>query len=176
MSLKPYNRQQLVAIRRNADRLELSKAARVRLSWFLFAVEHQGNIQRTCMHFGIARSTFMRWSARFDPADPSSLEERSRRPHHVRMEETPPEVIEWIREYRVKAPKMGKQIIAQLLVQNHGVDISPSTVGRVIERHCFFFGNTKAHERKRKERGAFDVTLHIFTPAKTSEQMILPLS
>lgn len=129
---------------------ELSDGAQRRLQWMLFFVKHDENASLTCRHFAIARSTFLRWLKRFDPRDATSLEEESRRPHAVRQPETPKEIIDLIRDIRVKSPMMGKEEIAEILQNTHNIDISSSTVGRVIARHRFFFAKTKSHQSKRE--------------------------
>lgn len=131
--------------------LELSASAVQKLKWFAFALEHNGNVSLACRHFGIARSTFMRWAERFDPRDPLSLEEESRRPHTVRSSEIDHEIVEIIRQLRMKNPVMGKVQIQQILKEKHGITLSTSTVGRVIARHNMFFGDLPSHVRKRGE-------------------------
>lgn len=120
----------------------------------MYAIEHGGDIQRTCTYFGIARSTFLRWVKRFHPHDLSSLEEESRRPHRVRQPETDVQVVELIRDLRTARPLMSKQEIAEHLHRHSGIRLSPSTVGRVIARHCFFFAETPAHRQKRINIGS----------------------
>ncbi len=122
-----------------------------KLRWFQYALEHEGNISLTCRHFGISRTTFLRWAERFDPRNPFTLEEQSRRPHHVRAPETDETIVALIREYRVRAPYVSKEEIRVLLFEEHGVVASASTIGRVISRNRFFFGDSEAHARKRQE-------------------------
>ena len=136
-------------MQRNARRLELDREARKRLQWFAYALHHKGNVSLTCRHFGIARSTYLRWAERFDPNDPRSLEEQSRRPLNVRTPETEPKVIELIKQYRQKEPTIGKKHIQKKLQEEHSLEISASTIGRVINRHCFFFADTPSHRQKR---------------------------
>lgn len=150
---------------KRAKELELSEGAVQRLKWFAFALEHGGNASLACRHFGIARTTYVRWAERFDPRDPSSLEEESRRPRRVREPETPPRVVALIRDLRLKHPLMGKEEIAALLARDHGANVSASTVGRTIARHGFFFANTPAHERK---RAAADIDI----PLPSSESAV----
>src|SRR3989338_8954552 len=106
MKTKIKNRQYLRRLISRADELELSASAHLRLQWFLYCASHGGNVSLTCRHFGIARSTFLRWSCRFDPKNPRTLEEHSRCPHAVRVPETVGAVIELIRAYRLKYPTM----------------------------------------------------------------------
>lgn len=134
---------------KRAKELELSEGAVLRLKWFAYALEHGNNASLACRHFGIARTTYVRWAERFDPRDPSSLEEVSRRPRTVRAPETAPHVVALIRDLRVKHPLIGKEEISEILSREYGVRLSASTVGRTIARNGFFFADTKAHERKR---------------------------
>lgn len=136
-----------------ADELELTPEALQRLRWFAYALEHDGNVSLTCRHFGIARSTFLRWAERFDPRDPRTLEERSRRPHMMRQPETDPKVVELIRTLRAAHPLMGKREIESRLSAEHGLRVSSSTIGRVIARHGFFFADTPSHRAKRLQAG-----------------------
>lgn len=133
----------------HAGALGLSRAAKTRLHWFAYVLAHQGNVSLTCRYFGISRSTFDRWASRFDPRRPETLEECSRRPHHVRQPETPAELVELVRQYRLEKPVLGKVQIAQCLRADHGLRISASTVGRIISRHRFFFSTSAAHAHKR---------------------------
>jgi transposase len=148
---------------KRAKELELSDGAVQRLKWFAFALEHDGNASLACRHFGIARTTYVRWAERFDPRDPSSLEEESRRPLRMREPETPPHVVALIRDLRVKHVLMGKEEISETLEREYGVRVSASTVGRTIARHGFFFAATPAHERKR-------AASNIDIPLPSSEQ------
>lgn len=143
--------QEVSRLINRADELELSRAAKQRLRWFEYALMHGRNVSLTCRYFGIARSTFLRWAERFDPKDPSSLEEHSRRPHRVRRPQTEKREVELIRAYRTNSPQMSKEQIQEALKEEHGIELSASTIGRVISRHGFFFAETPAHKRKRKQ-------------------------
>jgi hypothetical protein len=86
---------------------------------------------------------------RFDPANLSTLEEKSRTPHKLRTSNVSNDVVQFIREYREKSPLIGKERIAQLLFEERGIVLSPSTIGRVIEREKFYFASTPLHWQKR---------------------------
>ncbi|TSC79611.1 MAG: Integrase catalytic subunit [Candidatus Peregrinibacteria bacterium Gr01-1014_25] len=132
-----------------AHALELSDGARQRLKWFIYALEHGGNVSRTCRHFGISRSTYLRWAQRFNSQHPSTLEEASRRPHTVRKPETDAHTIAMIKACREHDPRCPKEAIARQLHDEHGIAISASTIGRIIRRENFFFADTPAHRSKR---------------------------
>ncbi len=127
----------------------LSSRACERLQWFLHFVEHEKSVSSTCSHFGIARSTFHRWMDRFDPNDLSTLEERAHDPVNARQATVPQEVIELIRRYRMRWPQIGKERLQQLLQEDHSMAISASSIGRIIERECMYFGDTPLHWKKR---------------------------
>lgn len=128
---------------------QLSEKAQERLAWIVHFLTHDHSITDTCLEFGISRSTFCRWLERFNPDDLTSLEERSHEPQTLRQSAVSAEVTEMIRAYRKASPLLGKERIAEMLKAEHGVDLSPSTVGRVIERECLYFADTPLHWKKR---------------------------
>ena len=165
--------QEAKKILRRASELELSTSAVQKLKWFVYAAEHKGNVSLACRHFGIARSTFLRWAERFSAEDPSTLEEHSRRPHSMRQPETDPQVIERIRRMRTESPLLGKQSIAEKLLQEYQIELSASTIGRIIARHNLFFADTPSHRQKRavergieerKDTSPTESTIPLFTP------------
>jgi transposase InsO family protein len=91
------------------------------------------NARLTCRYFGITAQTFYRWKRRFDPYDLTTLEEISRRPHHVRHARTPEKTVERIRQLREQYPRWGKEKLAVLL-RREGISICGATVGRVMAR------------------------------------------
>src|SRR3989344_2719079 len=130
----------------------LSDGARRRLAWLLFAAEHQASVEEVSDHFAISPTTFRRWLKRFDPTQPSSLEEQSRCPHHVRTSDIEKRVILLIEEYRHRNPTMGPRTIRKKLEEEHSVTLSTSTIWRVIDRNRFFFADTMSHRARREDR------------------------
>jgi len=92
-----------------------------------------GNVRFTCRHFGIFPQTFYRWKNRFDRYDLTTLESQSSRPHRIPKPQTPPQVVERVKELRERYPRWGKNKLAVLL-RREAIEISASTVGRVINR------------------------------------------
>jgi len=111
---------------------KLSEEGAKRLRWMDHYARH-GNARLTCRHFDISAQTFYRWKNRFDPEDLTTLEEESRRPHHVRKSMTPSPVEDQILELRNRYPRWGKDKLVVLL-RKSGVRVSTSTVGRVMKR------------------------------------------
>ncbi len=149
MPLGTIRLQDVRRLLRTAADLELCGADVQKLKWFQYALEHEGNISLTCRHFGISRSTFLRWANRFDATDIRSLEEESRKPHTVRTPETDAATVALIRTIREAHPRLGKEPVAAMLKEQYGVTVSTATVGRVITRHKLFFADTEAHRSKR---------------------------
>ena len=148
-----HHRDAITKLLLKAAEFELSPKAKQKLTWFAFAARHGGNISLTCRHFGIGRTTFIRWYERFDPSDVSTLEEASRSPHRVRRSHVPRAVIAMIAELRKLHPAMNKETIRDTLARK-GIALSASTVGRIIARHRLFFGDSPFHCRKRGETDA----------------------
>jgi transposase InsO family protein len=96
---------------------------------------HDCNAALTCRHFAIARSTFYRWLSRYDPRDISSLEDRSRAPGKRREPTTPTRVVDAILKLRDERPAWSKYKLSVVLVRDFGIEVSASTVGRVLKRH-----------------------------------------
>jgi transposase InsO family protein len=112
----------------------ITRKAKVRLAWMDY-YQRVGNARLTCRHFGIAPDTFYRWKRKYCSGCLKTLEDdySSRRPHTLRHPETPPEVVERIRELREIYPRWGKEKIAVFL-KREGSQVSVSTVGRTIRR------------------------------------------
>jgi len=110
----------------------ISREAKKRLRWFDHYRKY-GNARLTCRYFGISPQTFYRWKRRFDLYDLTTLEDMSRRPHQVRKPKTPAEVVERILRLREQYPRWGKDKLV-ILLRREGVELSASSVGRVINR------------------------------------------
>ncbi len=169
MALSEHTISGLRRILKNSVTSELSNEAMQKLKWFLFAAEHDGNVSLTCRHFGISRSTFLRWSERFDAADLRTLDEQSRCPHNVRAPETDAATIALVTSIRKQEPLASKEKIRETLLKTNGIALSTSTIGRIINRHKLFFADTASHRAKRGETGddtSFtDTTAPVRTPS-----------
>ena len=107
----------------------LSREAKLRLKVLDYAKRH--SVAATCRHFGIARSTYYRWKARYDPRNLATLENRSSRPRRCRRPTWTPEQAEAVRRAREAHPRWGKDKLAVVL-RAEGVRLSVSMVGRVL--------------------------------------------
>lgn len=112
----------------------ITAGARQRLAWMDYYGK-TGNARLTCRHFGITPDTFYRWRKRYKQKNLKSLEADSmgKRPHTLRIPQTPPETVELVRSFREQYPRWGKEKIARL-IWRQGVSVSVSTVGRTLTR------------------------------------------
>ena len=119
--------------RRLASILELSKKARQRLKWFDYYNSHGHNARLTYRHFDISPQTFYRWKRTYNPYHLESLEDRSRRPKHLRQPTASPELVAAVLKLRETYPRWGKDKLVVLLGEE-GYSVSTSMVGRIIRR------------------------------------------
>ena len=126
----------------NGEAEHLSSAARERCRMLLFAAEKKEEgtsveviIEDIREQFGASETTVRRWLRRFDPNNPFSLEERSRAPQTVRQPETDDRVVALIEQYREGLANNGPRSIRRALKVEHGIEVSASTVWRVLKRN-----------------------------------------
>ncbi len=112
---------------------KLSKKAKQRLKWFDYYNSHGNNARLTCRYFGISPQTFYRWKRRYNPRHIESLEDRSRRPKHLRQPAYSVELVEAVLRLREEYPRWGKEKLVVLL-GHKGFHCSASTVGRILRR------------------------------------------
>jgi len=112
---------------------DLSKQAQKRVKWFDYYYSHGENARLTCRYFGISPQTFYCWKRRYNPQKLKTLEDRSRRPKHLRQSTASPELIEAVLKLREEYPRWGKDKIVVLL-KGQGFRVSTSMVGRIIRR------------------------------------------
>jgi len=112
---------------------DISKQAAQRLKWFDYYYSRGKNARLACRHFDISPQTFYRWKRRYDPRHLESLEDRSRRPKHLRQPTATPELVEAVLRLREEYPCWGKDKLVVLL-REQGSQASTSMVGRIIRR------------------------------------------
>ena len=120
-------------LERMARNLDLSKEARVRLTWLTHYKKH-ANASVTSRRFGITRSTLHKWAARYAERGPRGLEDLSRAPSNRRASTVSWQTVDLICSVRKEQPAWSKHKIAVILARDHGITLSASTVGRVMKR------------------------------------------
>jgi transposase InsO family protein len=129
---------------------QMSRQARVRLTWMDFYRSHGRNAAQACRRFGISRQTFYRWRRRFDPHDLSSLEDLSHRPHHCRRPTWTSRLLEQVFSLRQRYPRWGKDKLVVLL-RRQGLVVSTSMVGRIL---TYLKAHGRLHEPPRPATAA----------------------
>ena len=109
---------------------DLSAKARDRLRALTLWRETQ-DVRLVSRTFGVGRATLYRWRQRFDPRDPTSLAERSRRPKRRRRPQWSLGLLQAVRRLRQQYPRWGKDKLV-ILLRREGVAVSTSTVGRIL--------------------------------------------
>ncbi len=120
-------------VRLGRSDFELSGAARRRLKWMDYYRQCGGNARLVCRHFDISPQTFYRWLGRYSPRDLSTLEERSRRPRHLRQPSWGAGLEQAVLKLRRQYPCWGKDKLAVLL-RKEGRRVSVSMAGRILGR------------------------------------------
>ena len=110
-----------------------SREAKRRLSAVRWYEEHGRNASLTARHFGLSRSTFHAWLKRFREGGARALEERSRRPQHVRQPTWSDQLEASVLALRQAYPRWGKDTLTPIL-RREGVAVSVSMVGRILGR------------------------------------------
>lgn len=97
---------------------------------------HNQNAALTARHFGIGRATFHRWLRRYRQQGLVGLNEYSRKPKRLRKPTTSPEVAMRIVQLRKQFSAWSKYKLRALLTRE-GINISASTIGRILKRRGF---------------------------------------
>ena len=99
--------------------------------------------------FEINRSTFYRWRKKYKPSRVQSLEDRSRRPQRVRAKVVRNHQVEMqVCQIRRKYPYFGKEKIKRILERDHKINISVSSVGRVLTQYRSILPKVKMQTKR----------------------------
>jgi len=103
----------------------------------------KNNITLTARHFGCTRGYIYKWQKRFNKGKGTgkieALRSRSTRPKHTRSVQYSEEVVSIIRKIRKEYPTFSAVKISVLLFRDYGIQLSSSTVGRIIKKFNLFF-------------------------------------
>jgi len=103
---------------------ETEKRERILVFWEKYGLD------ATKDAFGVGRSTLFLWKKK---QKENNLEAKSRRPKNVRQPTTSSHVIDIVSQYRRSFPFLGKDKLEKI-VKNIGINVSASTIGRIIKR------------------------------------------
>jgi len=126
---------------------------------------HGSNVSLTARHFGLGRMTMHRWIRRLKHCGPIGLNEKSRRPKKTRTPTTSSNTVLRIVKLRKQYPAWSKYKI-KVLLEREGIQVSVSTVGRVLKRRGLI--DKKASRKRQKAalrpKTRFPKGLSIYSP------------
>lgn len=112
---------------------------------------------------GWSRATYYRWRKRFEQAGLKGLVAGSRRPHRPRQPQWTRHHEQLVWQLRRRFPTWGKRPIWRVLQRDYGVELSLSTVGRILAKGIrlgrirpvsFVYGRLKPVKRRRFQHHA----------------------
>lgn len=139
---------------READILNLSREARIRLNWMVYCMTKGGqDVTATARYFGVARKTFYVWHRRFGDGNVRALEDRSRAPRRTRQKEYTPLQYERVVVLRKDHIRYGKLKLLWLYKEQYPEDaeISSWKIQCIIEKSGIYY-NPKKQGRINKKR------------------------
>jgi transposase InsO family protein len=128
-----------------------SKEAGLRLKWIDYYLLKK-NARATCRHFGICPSLFYKWYDRYQKLGLKGLEDRSRRPRKIRRSNIPLEHVDLVRKLRKQYPYFSKYKIKVILSREYGIELSASTVGRIISKYNLFYASPYPAKKQRHKQ------------------------
>jgi len=109
------------------------------------------SIGRICEIFEINRSTFYSWRKRYKQSRVQSLEDRPKRPHKVGSKVVRNHSVEQkVYQIRRKYPYFGKKNIKRILEKDYGINISVSSVGRILTQYRSILPKVKMQNKRTK--------------------------
>jgi transposase len=125
----------------------LTERAKYKMKILDWHREHGNNISLTARHFGIGRMTLYRWLKRFRHYGIIGLNEHSRKPKNVRKSTTLWHIVIRTVQLRKQYPAWSKYKLEALL-KREGIEVSVSTVGRILKRRGLI--DKKISKKRRK--------------------------
>ena len=117
-------------------RFDLSPEAQYRLqviSYYFQKANKSGAL--TARYFGLHRNTISNWLKLYDPNDLSKLEPKKSIPITRFRKKTPSHIVQKVIELKKKYKYLGKRKLAKVLLRDHQIALSASTIGRIFTKH-----------------------------------------
>lgn len=109
------------------------RRAQIRLRWIQYHENITGKIAPTCRYFGICRSTFYYWYARYKKQGVEGLQDLSRRPHHLQYQ-IPQDIINLILKIRAQR-NYGAKLMSLYLRSHFKIFLSATTIHKIYRRY-----------------------------------------
>ncbi|MEZ0323170.1 MAG: IS481 family transposase [Hydrogenothermaceae bacterium] len=130
------------------DIRDLPREVKTRIKWIDY-FKKTNNVSKTCRHFGISRNTFYKWKKRFDKEGIEGLFDRDKTPKNKRTPTVRKSVRNLVISVRQKFPTWGKEKISAYLKLEEGIEVSASTVYRILKEECLIDKTKKIKDKIR---------------------------
>ncbi|MCD6410586.1 transposase [bacterium] len=126
---------------------KLTERARYKLKVLNWYRNHNHNMSLTARHFGLGRMTVYRWLKAIKRYGLVGLNDKSRCPKRGRQPNTDWNTVVRIVQLRKQYPAWSKYKI-KVILEQEGIQISASTIGRILKRRNLI--NRRISQKKRK--------------------------
>jgi transposase InsO family protein len=128
----------------------MERAERLRLTW-IEAYRKRGDAGAVCRRFGISRPTLRKWLRRFEANGNAGLCALSRRPHRSPTAKVGPAEEKLILDLR-RERRLGVKRLRNELRRLHRLQLSPTTIHKVLVRHDLGVLPTRRRGRHKPKR------------------------
>lgn len=135
----------------------LSTIAKQRSKMIIWHYAHGKNKRLTARHFGLSPNTVYKWLRRCDHHSFKSLENRSTKPYRFRHSQIPLSTIELIKQLRQLDMGLSKYKLAIILYRDYQINLSTSSVGRVLSKLGLITLSQNIKSIKRKRRITYSI-------------------
>ncbi len=122
-----------------------TRSVKARENW-IKCYQELGSVSRTALKCGVPRSTIYRWIKRFNENGKDGLASYSKRPKVLARQKVNKELIELVKSLRLQN-KLGPQAISSHLLRNYNIEISSTTIWRLVKQ--LELPNIKGYKGKR---------------------------
>lgn len=126
---------------------KLTPKARHRIKVLDWHRSHGQNVSLTARYFGLTRKTVRLWVKKFRANGILGLNEQSRRPKRLRQPTTSWSTVIGVVKVRKEYPAWSKYKL-QAVLKRKGIDVSASTIGRILKRRGLIEKKVAAKRRK----------------------------
>ena len=130
----------------------LSDTAKQRSKWIDWYFAHGKNKRLTARHFGLSPNTIYKWLRRSQGKNLKSYESYSTKPRRFRQSNLPTLTIKLINQLRQEDMGLSKYKLAIILKRDYQINISSSTIGRVLTKSGLIKESQNIRSIKRKRR------------------------
>lgn len=115
------------------------------IGWY---VKHGRNVSLTARRFGYHRNTISHWVKRYNKKGVLGLNNLPKTPHSYPRKKVSTETVLKVVEIREQYPNFSKYKIRHILKNVHRIDVSYSTIGRILKRKGLI-NKKKSNKRRR---------------------------